>query len=322
MTNSANYYTHKVEGKVDLQLISKYHDAVKILIDANQQSTVNEYNAEIDIVIRTIKGEVSEEYHYAYDYLDIDETLLPGNHSNNLLYLVHSQIQWEWALYNENVLDDNDNKEFYSKQPGKYDLAKGLKQDLHDLILLMEAQRDLNPKDIQIALMLPSKDLGSKAPSNLSFKATSHIIQELVTEKFNELRRNYGFYKTIALYKSKKPVYKALVDLHSELSEYDFKPEKALNLFRRLVVITARKYLNDEGISLTPENEDLTQEQARIIYPLLASFNLLNTEEHIDKHTTLRDRARYVRSIIKTPEYNKKDRHAIIKTFPTIEITD
>lgn len=322
MTGNTNYYKHKVEGNVDLGLISKYHNAVQVEIDQNERKNINEYDVAIDLIIRTIKREESEEYHYAYDYLDIDETLLPENHSINLLYLVHSLIRWEWVVYNEDILDSNKNKDYYNEEPGKYDLAKGLKQDLQDLILLMDAQRDVKPEDIKITLSVPVKTLSGKFPSKLEIKTSQgHIIWELVNAKFNEVRNNYGFYMPQVFNSMKEPIYQRLVELHSELTDYNFQPEKALNLFRKLVVEKVLAYLNGENISKTPEKEDVTTEQARIIYTLLAVFNLLSTKDHIDKHITERSRTKYIRSIIQSPRNNRIHSYRqTSKIFPELKL--
>ena len=322
MTGNNNYYKYKVEGKVNLELIAKYHDAVQAEIDQNEQSNINEYEVAIDINIRTIKGEDSEEYHYAYDYLDIDEILLPENHSTNLLYLVHSLIRWEWAVYNEDVLDNDEKKGFFSEEPGKYDLSKGFKQDLHNLILLMDAEKKLDPKDVRITLAITIKTLKGKSKSNLNITTSQgHIIQELVKAKFYELRNNYHPYMPIVFNRLKEPKYHDLVELHSKLPEYDFQPDKALNLFRKLVVEKILAYLNGENISKTPEKEDVTTEQARIIYPLLAAFNLLSTKDHIDKHITERSRAKYIRSIIQSPRNNRINSYSkTSKNFPELKL--
>lgn len=279
---------------VDLEKVMHYHQASSVYrVLAERTGTTKSFNTEIAFVYRTTEIDGNRSFHPGYEYFNLPESILPEQDSYNLMFLVQSLISLEWSYYADHVLKLNNVEE------NMWTVAC---LEMESLLHLLEL-RDI--KKLQKGkLSLSFTSTFSKRPIHITNdnKLFGMIIEELISDRFKELKNTVNPLLQSFIKSTSKPTYSHLNEVYKSL-KIDFEHWRAFTLFRAFVVRKILEYLNAETSTVTPEGETVTADQVKIIYPLLCFFRLI-PDYLIAQHRTPHQRRSFTRSILGNTQKN------------------
>ncbi|RBQ05840.1 hypothetical protein [Pedobacter miscanthi] len=299
-------YTFRIETihniNADLNIIAKYHKGTSLQLDKIKNK--NKINTQVDIKqlyisINKNEEEVTDDFSCG----NLIKLLNSEEHAANLLILVRNMINLEWAYYQSYQMETTDIKSI--------NLYKELESLLKELKILKS--QSVSEKILQTKIKLRVKNPLTKIVTDFedggitidNVNENQEIIQLLINNR-------------VRLIKDLEHLYIPITTVHPEdwtdeiinkilpIVHQTFDDQRAKWRFGRFVAKTILNYLNEET-DLNPQNVDLTQDQAVIIYTLLLLFGIQEIEfagEYNMKSS--RQKAKIIRSFIRSDLDNEE----------------
>jgi len=307
---------------VDLNVVEKYHLATQHHKDHKEKKGLNveafesvfSYHKLIEV---TDEGEV---VHPAYDFESILEEALPLKHRHNLIYIIRAYINHEWACYQNGILDGDPNKDQYiiSDSPVvPIDMLELMHEECERLWKLLTVKESSNAHITRVAIDYIEKDNDGKpifrkgAPSKAILSADLHnqFIDYAISTSFTHIKEKFHDHSQYILQCDQVPSASQLRHSIDAYIKFNFKLERADHLFRQMLARIIYNYIYKECNNRYLTNErgetELRKEILDPIYILLATQQVIDSNI-ISSHTTVYDRADYVRRLIKLKEYKEE----------------
>jgi len=288
----------------DLDIIAKYHNGTKSLIDSENNNTVT---AQAHIKLMFAKhgdeAQLVDDYNYGKT---ASETLPDISHAGNLLVLVRNILDMDWGFYSSYNME--------TIQGDSINLHSELEQLLTELKILKEQSKSEGILQTKVKLRKLNQVGNSEVPYDIanmgviinSLDENKEIITLLIN---NRLKQISSFdYLYTHLFQT-LPIDWEISDIDTILKyvKQPFPDYRAKWLLGRYATQTILAFLKGE-MDWNQGNKDVTQSQGVLIYTLLLLFGIVQLDIEDDKPKFLsdRDKAKLIRSFLREDLKNKE----------------
>ncbi|MBB6236917.1 hypothetical protein HDC90_001534 [Pedobacter sp. AK013] len=283
----------------NLDLIAKYHNGTKILLNPNQE---NKVKTQVDLKLMFAtdnngESKIVNDYHYGKI---VAETLPDVNHAGNLLVLARNMMDIDWLYYQNHTAETIEGSDI--------NLHSELEQLLKDLKVLKLQTASDGILQTKVKLRELRKVGKSEVPYDVEDMGVTvynlHENKEIVTLLLNN---------RLKLISELDYLYVPLIDTTPnewKISDIDellaylkqpFPDYRAKWLFGRYATQTILTYLKGE-MDWNQGDVEVTQNQGVLIYTLLLLFGVVHLdidEANNPKYKSDRDKAKLIRSFLR-----------------------
>lgn len=295
---------------VDLKKIAHYHGSIPLKIEQLTKDDLLSDGYPVTLKVSVIASLMNSELHPAYAYFDYtNNSGITEEKANHLIYIVHLLCKYEWNIYTHAIVNHNNTRDLYlphGTEEKSFNFINVALNELSRLRLLCQFhERNLT----ELAVTITHN--GTK-PRNKNAKGyrNKYVVERLEIEDvelvrpilktaidshFKLIQESRNPYLVHAISNIKTPTSSTL-----QLAIDSLEPQPtqgaALSTFRKLIAKRSIQYLNNDT-ELTSEPNEISPDQAEIIYSLLALFRIIDFEL-IDGHSDRTSRVKYIRSLL------------------------